>query len=711
MPSPQNPTKPAEDFCLLIFNYPITKLPNYQILIRQNFSPTQRTILLLFLALTVIAQAQSPSTETGKFRLHKFEQPIGEERYTITRQSETLTLKSDFLFTDRGGRVPLVTTLKAASDYSPQSFDTHGATCRFCPIDWEVQLQGKSAQVRQEKEKRTLTAPDTFFVISGYAPVAMQMAMMRYWRAHGSPAQLAIVPSGEVRIQDRAAENFDLAGHTLALRRYTIRGLIWGMETLWMDGENNLVALVSTDAEFDHFEAVRDEYEPLLPKFIASAARDEMASLTELSAKFAGARTGVLAFVGATVIDGTGRPPIANATVVTSGGRIVAVGPGNQVKVPEDATRIDVSGKYIIPGLWDMHAHYEQVEWGPIYLAAGVTTVRDVGNEFEFITAVRDALNSGHALGPHMLLAGIVDGDGPLALGIQRVNSAADAQTWVQRYHDAGFQQMKIYSSVTPDNVKAICTAAHKLGMTVTGHIPEGMTAYEGVADGMDQINHLHYVYDLLLPKGYDRKKAKPEERWQVLASVDVNSEAGRRAIEFLKKHNTVIDPTMALSEMTFLRPADEPASKIEPGILKVAPELREQLMSGGLPPNLAPLAQKVRQKSLELIGALHRAGVTIVAGTDQAVPGYSVYREIELYVEAGFTPMEALQAASIVPARVMKVESDSGSVETGKRADFDILDANPLDDIHNIRSVRSVVSNGVLYQSAPLWESVGFKP
>ena len=668
--------------------------------------------LLLFLALATIgAYAQNQSTETGKFRLHKFEQPIGEESYTITRQDTTLTLQSQFQFTDRGTKVPLETTFKAASDYSPRSFETRGRSCRFCPIDWDIQVQGKSAQVRQEKQTRTVTAPDTFFVASGYAPVAMQMAMMRYWRAHGSPAELALVPIGTVRIQDRAAENFDLAGRSLALHRYTVRGLIWGMETLWMDGDNNLVALVSTDAEFDHFEAVRDEDEPLLPKFIASAARDEMAALTELSAKFAGSQNGTLAFVGATLIDGTGKAPITNATVVTRGGRIVAVGPADQTAVPQNAKRVDISGKYIIPGLWDMHAHYEQVEWGPIYLAAGVTTVRDVGNEFDFITAVRDALNSGRALGPRMLLAGIVDGDGPFAIGIARVNNPTDAQTWVQRYHDAGFQQMKIYSSVKPDNVKAICTDAHKLGMTVTGHIPIGMTAYEGVEDGMDQINHLHYVYDLLLPKTFDPRKAKGEEFLQARASADVNSPAGKEAVKFLKEHGTVLDPTFSLSEMTFLRPADVPASAIEPGILKVAPELREQLSSGGLPAAAVPMAKKIRQNNLNLLGALHRAGVTIVAGTDQGVPGYSVYREIELYAEAGFTPMEALQAATIVPARVMKLESDTGSVEIGKRADFDILDANPLDDIHNVRSVRSVVSNGVLYQSAPLWESVGFKP
>jgi imidazolonepropionase-like amidohydrolase len=672
----------------------------------------KKVVLLVVLACCFSwGQAGAPSTppdESGKFVLYKFAQPIGAESYTIARQDQVLVLTSQFDFKDRGSNVPLKTSLRAALDYSPQTFTIAGKNCRFCPIDSSVEIGNGNAQVRQGKETHPAAVPQKFFTTAGYAPVAIQMAMMRYWRGHGSPAALPILPLGEVRVQDRGSENFELDGRKITLERYSVRGLIWGLETLWMDADNKLVALISTDAEFDHFEAVREGYESQLSKFIASAARDEMAALTELSAKFAAPHAAVLAVVGATVIDGTGKPPLKDATVLVRGGRIVAVGPRDQVKVPADAVKVDAAGKYIIPGLWDMHAHYEQVEWGPIYLAAGVTTARDVGNEFDFITTVRDLVNTGKALGPRLVLAGIVDGDGPFALGMQRVNSPADAQTWVQRYHDAGFQQIKIYSSVTPENVRAICAAAHKLGMTVTGHIPIGMTAYDGVNDGMDQINHLQYITGLLVPKDFDAKKATFPERLQMMASIDVNSAAGQQAIRFLKEHGTVIDPTMSLSEMQ-LRPDDQPATAIEPGLTKVAPELREALMSGGMPADTASSVQKIRQKNLEIIGALHRAGVPIVAGTDQNVPGYSLYRELELYVEAGFTPMEALQSATLVPARVMKMEDDSGTVETGKRADFDILDANPLDDIHNVRTVRSVVANGVLYQSAPLWESVGF--
>ncbi len=668
------------------------------------------SVLLLVFACTFALAQNTSQPETGKFQLHKFEQAIGEENYTITPASQTLTLKDDFKFTDRGQTVPLSATLTTSDSYVPQSFTIKGKTSRISDIDTEITISGGKATIRQGKSSSTTATPPTFFTISGYAPVAVQMEMMRYWLGHGKPAQMPTLPLGAVKIQGRGAETMQINGKDVKVERYTVQGLIWGMQTLWMDSANNLAALVSTDAEFDHFEAVRDEYEPALSKFVASAAKDEMAFLGEMSTSLPGRRTGTFAFVGATVIDVTGKPPIPNATVVTSGGKITAVGPSSEVKIPAEAQRIDVSGKYIIPGLWDMHAHYEQVEWGPIYLAAGVTTVRDVGNEYDFITQVRDAVNSGKALGPHMLLAGIVDGDGPYALGVTRVNSPEDAQKWVTRYHDSGFQQIKIYSSVKEENVKAICAYAHKLGMTVTGHIPIGMNAYQGVNDGMDMINHISYIDDLLLPKDFDPMKAKGMDRLKRYASTDINSEAGRKAIAFFAEHQTVIDPTLSVFQMQ-LRPASEPATQMEPGIARVAPELREQLVSGGLPPEVAQYGEKILQNDLAIVEALHKAGVPIVVGTDQSVPGFSVYGEIELYHKAGFTPMEALQAATIVPARAMKVDADSGSIEVGKRADLDVLDANPVEDIHNIRTVRTVVAAGVLYDPKPLWESVGFKP
>ena len=147
------------------------------------------------------------------------------------------------------------------------------------------------------------------------------------------------------------------------------------------------------------------------------------------------------------------------------------------------------TGKTILPGLWDMHAHFEQVEWGPIYLAAGVTTVRDCANEFEFIRTVRDAVAEGRGLGPRLLLAGVVDGSGTWQVGVQRVDTPEQAKMWTDKYHDAGFQQVKIYSSIKLEQLKAVTQEAHRLGMSVTGHVPEGITTYEAIEAGQDQIN------------------------------------------------------------------------------------------------------------------------------------------------------------------------------------------------------------------------------
>src|SRR5262249_36761739 len=269
-----------------------------------------------------------------------------------------------------------------------------------------------------------------------------------------------------------------------------------------------------------------------------------------------------LAIVGATLIDGTGKPAIPDAAVIVESGRIVAAGPRASVRVPASATVFDARGKTLLPGLWDMHAHFEQVEWGPIYLAAGVTTVRDVGNELEFITAVRDALRDGRGLGPQMLLAGVVDGTGPLALGVERVRTPDDAARWVREYKNAGFQQIKIYSSVKLPELKAVCDAAHAAGMTVTGHIPGGITMPQAIEAGMDQVNHIQYPFAMIVPA--PPPNATPEQRVAAIADADWSSPDVQQKIQFLKQHGTVIDPTLALMEMRF-HSADQPVSSFEP--------------------------------------------------------------------------------------------------------------------------------------------------
>ncbi len=665
--------------------------------------------LLVFRAgIVFCAGGDTVVVEQGRFLLHKFEQHIGDETYRIVRQADTLTIGMKFKFTDRGAPVPLDATFRCAPDLTPRAFEIKGRTSRSSRIDDDVIVGMTTSRVRNRDSWSEIATPPGAFTIAGYAPVTMQMLMVRFWSSHGTPSAIPTLPGGTVRVEPRGYDTVNVEGKPESLRRFTIEGLIWGRETLWFDSALDLAAAVSTDAEFDHFEAVAERYESSLGVFVGKAGADGMAALADLSKGISGSRAPTIALVGGTMVDCTGRPAVPDAVIVIENGRITAAGPRSGIKIPSGATIVDTKGKTILPGLWDMHAHVEQVEWGPIYLAAGVTTVRDCGNEFEFITSVRDAIAGGRGLGPRILAAGIVDGSGPFALGVARVDTPDQAREWTRRYHDAGFQQMKIYSSVRLENLKVVCDEAHRLGMTVTGHIPNGLTAYQAVEAGQDQINHFSYVMSLLVPKS--PPGTSRFDRMNAAASIDTNSEELRKEITFFREHRTVLDPTMVLTELSTATTAKPPES-FEPGVAYVAPELAAQVVEADSPNQFSPLVEKFFRKELSILGQLHRGGITIVAGTDQAVPGHSLHREIELYVLAGFTPMEALQAATIVPARVMGLDKELGTIEKGKRADLIIVNGNPLEDIHTSRNVEYVITNGSMYNTAELWKSVGFKP
>lgn len=663
-----------------------------------------RLAVILASGFSTFAGVEQTAT-SGTFVLHKFAKAIGSETYSIEAKDASYTLTSHFVFTDRGKEVPLDTTFVAeAGSMKPVSYSAKGKASRISDMDDEVTVSGQNVSITRSGKSEKQTASEPWFITDGYSPAAMQEQMMRWWLSHDRPESFTVYPS-KARVRIAAGENLSIAG--IPAHGYTVSGLIWGQESLWLDDSQNLMALVSADAEFDHFEAVREPYEANLQVFIAAAVKADLSALAKLTATSRMAPARKLAILGATLEDSTGAGPVKDSVILIERGVITAVGPRSQASIPKDATILDASGKYAVPGLWDMHAHYEQVEWGPIYLAAGVTSVRDVANEFEFIRTLHDELDGKEnlAIGPHLEFAGIIDGSGPSSVGVTTAETPEQALQWVEKYKAAGAKQIKIYSSVRPEVVKAITAAAHARGMTVTGHIPEGMTAIEGVNDGIDQINHINYelpyfARTILGPDGKpDRSKAPVPE---------LNGPRVNDLISTLQSHHTVLDPTIALYEM-FLN--TKPLEQVEPGIKHLPLQLREALDSPPATGDKAAAADARWQAMMASLRLLHAAGIPIVAGTDQAIPGYSLHRELELYVEAGFTPLEALQAATILAARAVGVEKESGSLEVGKRGDVLLLNADPLADIHNTRAVWRTVSHGAVYDPAPLWQSVGFLP
>ncbi|HET7639554.1 MAG TPA: amidohydrolase family protein, partial [Ktedonobacteraceae bacterium] len=265
----------------------------------------------------------------------------------------------------------------------------------------------------------------------------------------------------------------------------------------------------------------------------------------------------------------------------------------------------------------------------------------------------------------------------------------------VDMYKGSGFAQIKIYSSVAPQIVRVITDEAHRLGLTVTGHIPQGMTVKAGVDSGMDQVNHIHFVYAMM--------KKMPDN------SADLADSANVAVLDYLKAHHTVIDPTLGVYEMIF-RSVKDDIRELEPNYNTLPTPLQVLFQNMGMPAEQAKLARPRMQTLMNLVKAMHDKDIPIVAGTDMGFPGYSVPRELELYVQAGLTPMEAIKAATIVPAQVMNMDKRTGSVRAGKQADLVIVDGDPLKEIRNIRNVWIVIKEGQEYDTVVLHRMVGFK-
>jgi len=660
-----------------------------------------------FLQFYCLAYTQDKTTvvEQGTYMVHRRQFQIGEETYTITKSGNLLVVNSSAKELERNSNSIVKGELRMKHDLTPISYELRkevSNTRLKSSKELSVEIKDNEATITEAGRIRKIIVGNLFFTAHSFLPVSMEMMLMRYWLHHKVIEKLQVIPASEVSIIPRGKDAVQIKGKKVLLDRYIVKGITWGIQTVWMDENKQLIAVTRSGTSSQ--EIILKGYEDAFSFFVLKAVEEQMTALTQFTKSYRQKQTEFLALVGGNLIDGTGSSLQKDVTLIIKGDRITSIGPRRQTTIPKRSKIINVRGKTLTAGLWDMHAHANQAEWSPAYLAGGVTSIRDVGNEIELATSFRDAVNSGKAMGPEILLAGMVDGAGVGGNGIIRASTPEEASQVVRMYKNKGYLQMKIYNTLKPELVKIITEEAHNAGMTVTGHIPRGMDAIQAVESGMDQINHAPFFLSAMLPSDKIRRS------FSGLSEIDLKSEDVRNTIQFYLKNKTVLDPTISLYQLQS-HSEDIPFEKVDPAISKMPVELFENKYQKGLSGKDFDSAKIAMDKALALIVRLHNAGIPIVAGTDNGVPVHSLYLELELYVKAGFTPMEAIQSATIVPAKVMKRENETGTIEVGKRADIAIFDSNPLENISNIRSVSAVVSRGYYYKSAPLWRSVGFKP
>jgi imidazolonepropionase-like amidohydrolase len=417
------------------------------------------------------------------------------------------------------------------------------------------------------------------------------------------------------------------------------------------------------------------------------------APLALATALFAGAQTASfqpagdgpglsIAITNVTVIDVvTGRLQ-KGVTVVTQGERIVEI--GRRVTIPRGATRVNGKGRFLIPGLWDMHSHHQGTgaDCLDLFIAKGVVGTRDMGGDIDFILPLRERVKSGAVLGPEIVAAGPILDDAPPNYPYRRrVTNAQQARQAVADLKRAGVDFIKVHDHTPREVFFTIAEEAPRLGLPFAGHVPQAVKVEEAADAGIRSIEHL---------SNYD-----------VFGECMVNDSytlAGcRRLFEKLAAKGVWQTPTLAFFETVpdvfSGRPLDH-AEYASDSLFKLT---RDNVENSHVPASTLQKMRLAGQISLQVIPDMYSLGNRFLAGCDGLVPGFCLHDELEWFTKAGFSPLQALQTATINPARFLGREDTQGTIEVGKRADLILLEANPLVDIRNVARIEDVVVRGKL--------------
>ena len=433
-----------------------------------------------------------------------------------------------------------------------------------------------------------------------------------------------------------------------------------------------------------------------------------------------------LVFTHVTVIDATGARAKPDMTVVVVGDRIASIDSSKRVRVPENAEVVDATARFLIPGLWDMHVHaFDKNLFSPLFIANGITGIRDMFSPLAAINQWRKDSKAGTLIGPHIIAAGpIVDGPKPVVPGSIATSNATDGVKAVNTVKQGGSDFVKVYSLLPRDAYFAIAIEAKRQGMVFAGHVPDSISAAEASDARQKSIEHLTGVLlacslreDQVRQEAAERKLSGANRiissyiRDQAAALDSFSEKKANELFARFVKNGTWMTPTLTvLRAIVLVGNADfrnDPRLSYIPGYLKNTMWGADAFGLKSRTPDDDVNAKRVFQKLLEMVGAMKRAGVQIIAGTDTpnpyVFPGFSLHDELALLVTAGLTPMEALQAATRDAAIYLGLLDSLGTVEKGKLADLVLLDANPLLDIGNTKKINAVIVGGKLIDRTSL--------
>jgi imidazolonepropionase-like amidohydrolase len=598
------------------------------------------------------------------------------------------------------------TAITPGADGLPARMVVRGVTPQGDASETFAIANGRANWISQIDKGDTAYASPRFYVSVGGTSDVNAMFLERLLAAPNRT--LDLLPGGQARAEKLTTLDVGAGARRQTITAWSLTGLSNSPVIAWSDANNRFFG-----SNFG-LAWLPEGYEDAL-KPTERAQNDALAVTTAaLATTLARTAAAPIAITNVRTFDAVGARFVDGQTVVVDKGLIAAVGPARSVSVPVNAERIDGAGKTLVPGLWDCHMHVADDFTGLQELSMGVTSVRDPGNSdtATIDRAARRAKNQ--LLSPHVYASSLIDGKGPYTAQVANVATSQDeAIALIDKAKAGGFVGIKFYGTFNPAWLKASIAEAHRLGLHVHGHIPAGIRPMDAINAGYDEVTHINWIIMQALPDSViavSNGIARFEGPGRYAKDIDVEAEPMKTMIATMAAKHIASDPTMVAFESLYVPENGDLSPSYAPFVGTLPPATERTFRQGGfaVPKDLTRAQYRASwARMVQALGAMHRAGVPIVAGTDGS--GIELIHELEIYVEAGFTPGSALAAATIAPARLVGAEARTGSITVGKAADLLLVDGDPSKRIGDLRNTRLVMMDGKVMDADALRRAAGF--
>ncbi|MEP6906642.1 MAG: amidohydrolase family protein [Pseudoxanthomonas sp.] len=590
----------------------------------------------------------------------------------------------------------------------PMSWSIQGTSLMGGNVEEQYEWRNGVAQWKSQADSGSKDLKDpALYITNDSSP----WAMWTYAKAllAAPDHTLAVLPAGRLRLE--SAGEIEFAGNAglpvVKAQLVRLTGIDLEPRYLALDGNESLMADMD-----DGTVAIRDGYESQVATFTKAVKAQQIAHAKALQSQLVHPIGTGLWIRNVHVFDPVSGLRSDAVNVHVAQGHVVSV--DSRWKPAKGEQVYDGAGGTVIPGLHDMHSHSTLLS-GLWYLAAGVTSTRDMGNDNDFLIDLMDRIDGGEIAGPRIVRNGFLEGRSPYSARngfvVDQLQEALDDVQW---YKDHGYWQIKIYNSMNPAWVAPIAERAHALGMGVTGHVPAFTNADKMIEAGYDEIVHINQLMlGWVLSPEEDTRTPLRLTAMKRVADLDLDSEKVRHTLALMREHGIALDTTEVIVERLMMSRAGTVLDADAPYLshMPIAYQrYRQRTFVSDLTPAVDTQYQKALDKTLALIGLLHRQGTRLLPGTDDTT-GFTVHRELELYVKAGLTPQEALSAATWQSEEHFGRTDRLGNVHPGKQADLVLLPGDPTNDISAVRNPSLVVKDQQLYLPSEIYRALGVAP